>query len=137
MARFFKSLKDPEGTQVRVECGFRGADGRHYLLLRRLPPEYAKPPLWLVELSSDRLTQRDPVSGEQKAFPKAYSIQELSESEKQFLLSAAPGKAVSPFFNFSYPNVIRVLGKKFHKLEDADTAKLVDSTIWALLAGRT
>lgn len=125
MARFIMSSKDREGRSVQVECGFRGSNGNDYLLLKRLPPHYAKPPMWLVRLSPDTLVQRVD-DGSSMTFFKAYSIQDLTESEKSYLLACKPGAAVVPFFNFSYPNLIRILGKKFYRLAETELTPILN-----------
>lgn len=131
MARFIKTLKDREGRQVVVECGFKAADGQYYLLLRRLPPLYARDPVWLVRLSSDTVTQRAE-DGSSESHQKAYCIQDLNKGEKKLLMECKAGVPTLPFFNFSYPNVIRILGKQFTKLEDPDLAPLLQR-VWALI----
>ncbi len=137
MPKYIATNKDREGKAVRIEGGYRASDGKAFLLLRRLPPEYAKPPLWLVQVSSDTLVQKDPATGESMSFEKLYSIHELTDAEKQFLLGTAPGKAALPFFNFSYPNVIRILGKKFTRLEEREIGPIVEGKLFVLIAGRT
>lgn len=135
MPLFIKTDKDPEGVAVRVDGGFRGTDERFYLLLHRLPPEYAKPPTFLVQLSGDRLEQRGVVEGDPRTYFKAYAIQGLSETECDFLRKTQPGGAVLPFFNFSYPKVIRVLGKKFYRLPEDEVKSLVSGErYWKLTA---
>lgn len=131
MARFITSSKDRDARQVRVEAGFKGLDGNYFLLLRRLPPLYAKDPVWLVRLSADALVQRN-ADGTNDTFYKAYSVQDLTESEKRFLLGCTPGSSALPFFNFSYPNVIRILGKKFYRLEDNEISPLL-SKQWVFI----
>lgn len=124
MARFIATNKDPDARCVQVEAGFKGTDGNYYLMLRRLPPLYARPPLWLVRLSADTLVQRCG-DGTSETFYKAYSLQEFTDTEKQFLGKLTPGGSALPFLNFTYPNVIRVLGKKIYVLEDAEVAALL------------
>lgn len=131
MPRTIRTVKDRHGAHVLVECGFKAADGHHYLLLRRLPPLYAKHPVWLVRLSADTLVQRNQ-DGTSETFGKAYCIQDLTEQEKKFLTGCVPGSSALPFFNFSYPNVIRILGKRFDALEDAEIAPLLQR-VWALI----
>ncbi|MBA4370145.1 MAG: hypothetical protein C0418_01015 [Coriobacteriaceae bacterium] len=131
MPRPIRSSKDREGKAVCVECGFRGADDNYYLLLRRLPPLYAKDPVWLVRLSADTLVQRSH-DGSSQTFHKAYSIQSLTEAEKQFLMGCTPGASALPFFNFSYPNVIRVLGKRFYRLEEQELGPLAERS-WVFI----
>ncbi len=124
MPRGIRSTKDRDGTHVQVECGFQSEGGAFFLMLRRLPPLYAKPPVWLVRLSTDTLSQRAG-DGTATTFYKAYSIQGLTDKEKEFLSQCEPGSSVLPFFNFSYPNVIKTLGKKFRKLDDSEVGALL------------
>ncbi len=135
MTVFIRSEKDPEGKQVRVERGFRGADGKSYLLLHRLPPEYAKPPTFLVELSGDRVDVRGEAT-DAPVYHKAYAFQCFTAMETKFLRSTKAGSSVSPFFNFSYPNVLRVLGKQFACLSEDETAALARRSPWKLVGGQ-
>lgn len=132
VALFICTDKDPHAKQVRVENAFRALDGRCFLLLHRLPPVYAKPPTFLVELSKDVIEIRG-VNGEAPIYYKAYAHQSLNVSEKQMLLNCKPGKTILPFFNFSYPNVIAVLGKQFQCLPEAETRAVVQSRTWKLI----
>lgn len=131
MPRTIMTVKDRDGAHVLVEGGFKAADGQHYLLLRRLPPFYARHPVWLVRLSTDTLVQRNQ-DGTSDTFYKAYCIQDLTEQEKKFLAGCTAGSSALPFFNFSYPNVIRILGKRFDVLEDTQIGPLL-SRVWALI----
>lgn len=131
MARPIRSNKDRDGKAVCVECGFRGSDGTHFLLLRRLPPLYAKDPVWLVRLSADTLVQRS-TDGSNQTFYKAYSVQDLTKLEKKFLMACTPGSSALPFFNFSYPNVIRILGKRFYRLEEHELGPLLERS-WVFI----
>lgn len=124
MPRGIRSTKDRDGTHVQVECGFQAEDGTCFLLLRRLPPHYARSPVWLVRLSTDTLSQRTEEDGAVTLY-KAYSIQDLTETEKKFLCQCQPGSTVLPFFSFTYPNVIRVLGKRFRKLDESEITPLL------------
>lgn len=134
MALFIRTDKDTEGKLVRVENGFKAADGKYYLLLFRLPPEYAKPPLFLVELSTDVVQVRDD-SADARQYYKAYAHQGLTEKETRFLCGCKPGKPVLPFLNFSYPTVIRVLGKQFTCLTGAEIAPIVSRHQFKLVGG--
>ncbi len=136
MAVFIKTNLDPEGTAVRVERAFAGANGKFYLMLHRLPPQYAKPPTFLVELSGDRVEVRGGDQGGAPTLYKAYAIQDLSTSEIKFLCGVKPGKDITPFFNFSYPTVLRVLGRKFRCLSEQETCKLVEKHTWKLIGGQ-
>lgn len=134
MALFIKTDRDPEGIAVRVDGGFRGSNGLYYLLLHRLPPEYAKPPTFIVQLSADRLEQRG-ATEETRVYYKAYAIQNFSPGELEFLRNAKPGGSVVPFFNFSYPKVLRILGKRFYKLSDDEIKPLLPAQrYWKLTA---
>lgn len=134
MALFIKTDKDPDGMAVRVDAGFRGSNGLYYLLLHRLPPEYAKPPTFVVQLSADRLEVRGGTE-ESRGYYKAYAIQNFSPSECEFLRNAKPGGAVLPFFNFSYPKVLQILGKRFYKLTEDEVRPLVSGErFWKLTA---
>lgn len=135
MPKYLTTNKDPEGKSVRVECAFKSADGKVYLLLRRMPPLYSLPPLWVVEMSGETVVQREP-GGSSTAYPKLVSIQDFSDSEKEYLLATAAGKMQLPFFNFSYPNVIRVLGKRFYKLNDHEIGPLLEGKLFALVRPR-
>lgn len=135
MRFFIRTDKDLEGTKVVVENGFRGADGKYYLLLHRLPPEYAKPPTFLVELSGDRVEVRGAEGNGAPIYYKAYAYQSLNSQEQKFLSKAKPGKPTVPFLNFSYPNVIRILGKQFDCLSEEQTMRLVQPHVWKLIGG--
>lgn len=131
MPLFIKTNLDPEGTHVRIDGGFRGADGNSYLLLQRLPPLYAAPPWFIVRLSSDRIEHRG--SGEDaRTYFKAYAIQGFSKIECDFLRKIGPG-SVSPFFDFRYPNIIRVMGKRFEKLLEDDFRRFISERHWKLI----
>lgn len=134
MRAFIRTDKDLDGTKVYVENGFRGADGKYYLLLHRLPPEYAKPPVFLVELSGDRVEVRGD-GGSAPVYHKAYAFQSLNEQELKLLAKAKSGKPTVPFLNFSYPNVIRILGKQFECLSEDQTARIVSPHVWKLIGG--
>lgn len=130
MPLFIRTNLDPVGQFVRVDGGFIAEDGRYYLLLHRLPPEYALDPTFLVRLSTDTMEKRGEEGAE--TYCKAYAIQDLGSSEKAFLRKQKPGTTVVPFFNFSYPNVLRILGKRFVSLTEADLKKVVESRTWKL-----
>lgn len=130
MPLFIRTNLDPAGQLVRVDGGFKAEDGRYYLLLHRLPPEYALHPTFLVRLSADTMEKRGEESGE--SYCKAYAIQDLGTSEKAFLRKQKPGATVVPFFNFSYPNVLRILGKRFISLTEAELKKVAGSRVWKL-----
>ncbi|MDA3937257.1 MAG: hypothetical protein PF636_10475 [Actinomycetota bacterium] len=136
MAVFIKTNLDPEGRIVRVERGFKGANGKFFLLLHRLPPEYAKPPTFIVELSGDKVEVRGGSQAEGPIFYKAYAIQDFTTPEKKFLARAKPGKDVTPFFNFSYPAVLRVLGKKFRCLSETELKSMMAANHWKLIGGQ-
>lgn len=133
MSAFIRTDQDPEGKRVCIRNAFKSANGKHYLLLHRLPPEYLKGPVFLVELSADRMEVRGETSG--PVYFKAYAYQSLSADELKLLAKAKPGKTVLPFLNFSYPNVIRILGKQFECLSEDKMLPLVQSRTWKLVGG--
>lgn len=133
MALFIKSDKDPVGKFVRVEAGFKSTNGTCFLVLRRLPPLYAKPPLFVVELSNELIDHR---GEDAKVMHRAYAIQDFSEKELKFLIRAGVGGDVLPFFNFSYPVVIRRIGKSFYKFTEDELVRLVGTRVWKLIGGR-
>jgi hypothetical protein len=132
MTRFLKTNLDPDGKFLRIDAGFRGGSGAYFLQLHRLPPEYAKPPGFLIELTAERLEVR---GAEVSSYLKAYAIQDFSPKELQYLKTAKEGATHAPFFNFSYPTVMKRLGKTFYKLTDAEVAPLVDARFWKLVGG--
>lgn len=133
MALFIKTDKDPAGTLVRVEAGFRGKDGKHYLILHRLPPHYSKPPTFVVELSAEAIDYR---GEEARTYYKAFAIQDFSEKEMKLLVGAKPGQEQTPFFNFSYAAAIRRFGKTFYKLTDQELSQIVGTErYWKLVGG--
>lgn len=131
MALFMKTDKDPDGKLLRVDAGLRHKDGTCFLVLHRLPPEYAKPPTFLARLSGERMELR----GEQtRVLHKAYALQGFTPKELKFLIDAPAGKDQLPFFNFSYPTVIKTLGKAFYKMSDEEIAPLVSGDrMWKLI----
>lgn len=112
MPYFIRTDKDPDGTQVLVERGFIGADSREFLLLRRLPPHYAKPPTFVVELTNSTVERRG--GGTQEEYFRALAYQSFSAKEIDFLRARDEGKSHLPFFNFSYPGIIKTFGKHFY-----------------------
>lgn len=132
MTHFLKTNLDPAGRYLRVDGGFRSDRGLHFLLLHRLPPEYAKPPTFVVELSGELMEVRGEVTA---AYRKAYAIQDFSAKELSYLKAAKCGATHAPFFNFSYPTVMRRLGKTFYKLTDAELAPLLQPHSWKLVGG--
>jgi len=132
MARFIRTDKDPDGTLLRVDAGFRCKDGTHFLVLHRLPPEYAKPPTFVVRLSGETMEVRG--GGNSRTYLKAFACQSFTAKEIKFLKDAADGADQLPFFNFSYPNVIRLLGKTFYKLTEDELRPLVAERHWKLVA---
>lgn len=133
MARYLKTNLDPEGKVLRVEAGVRASDGKTYLVLFRLPPEYAKPPLFVVELTSERMEVRG--EGADCVFYKAYAHQDFSPKELQYVVGAKEGGTHAPFFNFSYPRLLKVFGKTFYKYTDAELASVTDRVCWKLVGG--
>lgn len=136
MPPLFKSDKDPEGTAIRLDAGFRGKNGTHYLMLTRLPPYYPKPPTFIAELSKDAIELR---SGERSAVHyRAYAIQDFSPKELTFLRDAKPGKASLPLFGASaYPAIARTLGNPFYKLEDKELPAVAETgKLWKLVGGQ-
>ena len=134
--RFLKTSTDPHGTVIRVENGFRDASGKHFLLVRRLPPEHAKPPVFLVELSGDRLEVRGSADPQSQTYYKAYAIQGLTDAEKKLLGAAERGKRVPRRLGLGLPLVSRVMGRQFHCLSDAELRPLLDSYVWKLVGGQ-
>ena len=134
--RFITTDKDPEGHAVRVDNGFKGADGRSYLLLHRLPPEYSKPPAFLVELSGERVEVRTENGEAAPTYYKAFAYQDLTPVEVKFLKGQRPGKRITPFLNFSYPNVIRILGKSFDSLQENQIDQLLSQYRWKFIGGQ-
>ncbi|MDZ4168276.1 MAG: hypothetical protein U1E26_01285 [Coriobacteriia bacterium] len=132
MALFMRTDKDPEGTAVRVEAGLKHKDGTCFLVLHRLPPEYAKPPTFVVRLSGERMEVRG--SGQSQAYFKAFAYQKFSAKELKLLVGAREGEDHLPFFNFSYPTVIRVLGKSYYKMRTEELRPLVEERTWKLVA---
>lgn len=135
MPVFITTDKDPAGDKVRVEHGFRRSDGTVFVLLQRLPPLYAKPPVFLAELSDSRVEIRGAAEGA-PVYHKAYAIQDLTEKERAFLIGVKRGSTVLPFLNFSYPNVIRILGKQFRCLDEAELAEVVCRHRWKLIPAK-
>lgn len=135
MSLFFKCDKDPEGTSLRVDSGFRGKGGKDYLLLTRLPPHYPKPPTFVVELSSDTIELR---SGPRTThYHKAYAHQDFSPKELKYLREADSGRVSLPLFGGGgYPTITRALGNPFHKYTASETAKLVNASTWKLVGGQ-
>jgi len=119
MPLYIRTDKDPDGTQVVVEKAFRGNDGREFLLLKRLPPHYAKPPVFVVELTPQRVERRG--AGEREDYYRALAYQSFTPKEIEFLRAREEGKDHLPFFNFSYPNVMKQLGKKFYCCSPQET----------------
>lgn len=134
MARYLKTNLDPEGKLLRIEAGLRTSEGKTYLVLFRLPPEYAKPPLFIVELSGDRMEVRGD-NEECGVLYKAYAHQAFTPKELQYLAGLKEGGTHAPFFNFSYPTVLKVLGKTFYKLTEAEVSAIVDRACWKLVGG--
>lgn len=133
--QFIRTDKDAEGTAVRVENAFRNGEGRHFLLLHRLPPTYTKPPTFLVELSADQIVVRGEQQGDEAAYYKAYAIQGLTDAEVRLLSKAKPGKAVSLMLSIGCPTVTRYLGTKFACLSQAEAAPLLGNYRWKLVGG--
>ena len=136
MLRFITTDKDPEGRAVRVDNGFKGANGKSYLLLHRLPPEYTKPPAFLVELSADLVDIRTDNATDTPTYYKAYAIQDLTSAEVKFLKGQRPGKKVAPFLNFSYPSVIRILGKQFECMPEPQLDQVLKQYRWKFIGGQ-
>lgn len=134
MARYLKTNLDPEGKLVRIEAGVRAANGKSYLVLHRLPPEYAKPPTFVAELTGERMDVRAP-GQEGGTFYKAYAIQGFTPKELSYVAGLKEGASHAPFFNFSYPTVLKLFGKTFYKYTDAELAAIVDKHCWKLVGG--
>lgn len=134
MRVFIRTEKDPDGKKIYVENAFKSASGKYYALLHRLPPEYSKGPVFLVELTNDRIEVRTE-AGDGPTYYKAYAFQSLNAQETKFLARATSGKPALPFLNFSYPNIIRILGKQFDCLSEAQVTSLVQPHLWKLVGG--
>ena len=124
MSLCLRTNKDLQGTKVRIDAGFRSADGRNFLLLHRLPPFYVKPPAFMVRVSGERVEQRVP-DEDSRVYYRAYAIQGFSDGECMFLRERREGSRVSVFRKRAYPNVARVLGTAFRRLADSEVALLV------------
>lgn len=134
MPRFLKTNVDADGKVLRIEAAIKASDGKTYLVLHRLPPEYAKPPTFVVELSGERIEVRG--YGDQcGTFFKAYAHQSFSAKELQYVAGLKEGGTHAPFFNFSYPVVLKVFGKTFYKYTDAELAAIVDKHCFKLVGG--
>ena len=131
MLHFLRSSPDPEVKSLRVVTGIRTGDGTHYLVLNRLPPHYAKPPTFVVRLTDERMEVR----GEGAMLYRAYALQEFTPKELVYLSGLCPGKPHAPFFNFSYPNVLKRMGKVIQCLDDAALRQLVGTRDWKLVGG--
>lgn len=130
MSLFLRTHHDPFGGTLRIEGGFKSDSGEVFLLLHRIPPQYIKDPTFLVKLTGERVECRGE-AGKQTYF-KAIAIENLNKKEKALLLESKQG-TVLPFFNFSYPNVMKVLGKRFHVLHKEQIRPLVEERAWTLL----
>lgn len=134
MSRFLKTNLDPVGKILRIDACLKATDGKTYLVVHRLPPEYAKPPTFVIELSGERMDVRGE-GGEAAVFYKAYAYQNFTPKELQYLAGLKEGASHAPFFNFSYPNVLRIFGKTFYKYTEAEVASLVSPHSWKLVGG--
>lgn len=135
MPRFIKTNHNPEGGVLRIESAVRGTDGKCYLVLYRTPPHYAKPPTFVVELSGERMDVR--AFGDQAAavFYKAYALQEFTPKELNYLMGLKEGGTHAPFLNFTYPNILKRMGKTVYRFTDAEVAQIVEPRMWKLIAG--
>lgn len=132
MAVYLRTNLDPDGKLVRIESGVRAHDGTCYLVLLRMPPHYAKPPMFVVQLTKERMEVR---GEDAQTLYKAYAIQSFNKQELEYLRGLKEGSTAMPFFNFSYPNVIKRMGKKFQRLTDAEISQLARTTVWKLVGG--
>jgi len=132
MPRFLRTNLDPEGKALRVDGGFKAADGTCYLLLHRLPPHYAKPPTFVVKLTGERMEIR---GRDVRVLYRAYAIQDFTPKELDYLAGLKEGGTHAPFFNFSYPNVLKRMGKLVYRLTDEELAGLVETRGWKLVGG--
>ncbi len=130
MTSFLKTNLDLEGKLLRIETGIKSADGTCYLVLHRLPPEYAKPPTFVVRLSGEVMEVR----GDQPMrFFKAFAMQEFTPKELGYLKGLRPGANHAPFLNFSYPNVLKRIGKTVYCMTESEIAAIVDPRCWKLV----
>lgn len=132
---FIWTTKDVEPNRVRIDAVFRRPDGAYFVLLHRMPPPYAKHPIFLAEVTNDTVKYKDPSGENEKVVQKAY-VCDLNDAERKFLGGCGEGVQQMLLLGLKYPNVTRSLGKSFVRVNESEIRAVMQQHVFALTKGR-